>query len=282
MYRKYLPVLLVLALSLSACGLHVNIPISITPGPTVTDQINLPLPAAGQTVDLSLAFGAGKLNLKPGASVLVSGTATYNVADFKPKVTSTGSTARVEQGEWNLRGIPDFNELKNEWDISLGSAPMNLTIEAGAYQADYQFGGLSLKNLTIKDGAAESKVDFSAANAVEMNLLRYDTGASNVSMTGLANANFASLEFNSGAGNYTLDFGGTLKRDGSIHVSSGVSNLTLVIPAGIPVQLTLEGISNVTHDSGWTENGSVYTQTGSGPQLTFVVSIGAGNLTITR
>jgi len=102
-------------------------------------------------------------------------------------------------------------------------------------------------------------------------------------LTGLGNANFASLEFDSGAGNYTLDFSGTLKRAGSVNVQTGISNMTLVIPAGIPAQITVEGgLSNVTHDSNWTKNGSVYTQTGSGPQLTFVMRIGAGNLTITH
>ncbi|MGA2505585.1 MAG: hypothetical protein ABSG01_16005, partial [Anaerolineales bacterium] len=68
-----------------------------------------------------------------------------------------------------------------------------------------------------------------------------------------------------------------------VHIGTGVSNLTLVIPSGIPVQLTVDGaLSNVTDDSGWTKNGNIYSQTGSGPQLTIVVEIGAGNLTLTR
>jgi len=283
MIRKLIPVFLVLALSVMACGFHVDIPVNtVTPGPTQTDQINVPLPEGGQAVQLSLAFGAGTLKLNPGSATLVSGTATYNIADFKPIVTANGSTVRIEQGNWHLNGIPDVSKIKNEWDLSLGSVPMDLTIEAGAYHAEYQFGGLALNNLTIKDGAAESKLDFATPNAVEMQALHYDTGASNVSLTGLANANFDSLEFNSGAGNYTLDFSGKLTRSGSVRITSGISNLTLVIPAGIPVQMTLQGVSNVTHDSGWSEDGSLLTQTGSGPQLTIVVSIGAGNLTITR
>jgi hypothetical protein len=198
-------------------------------------------------------------------------------------VTATGSTVRIEQGNWQLKGIPNFSNIKNEWDLSLGTKPINLSVEAGAYHAEYQFGGLALTNLTVKDGAAESTLDFSSPNTADMALLRYETGASNVSLTGLGNANFSNLEFDCGAGNYTLDFTGALKRDGSIHIKTGVSNMTLVIPAGIPVQITVEGgLSNVTHDSGWSKNGRVYTQSGSGPQLTFVIEIGAGNLSITR
>ncbi len=284
MTRKLLPVLSILVLCLTACGFHISLPITITPGPTVTDSINVPLPAdASKTVDLSLAFGAGTLKVRPGGDALVSGTATYNIADFKPTVTTNGSNVRIEQGNWRLTGIPDFSNIKNEWNLSLGNVPLDLIIEAGAYQAEYELGGLALTNLTVKDGASDSKVDFSSPNTAEMNLLRYETGASNVSLTGLANANFASLEFDCGAGNYTLDFSGALKRDGSVHIKTGVSNMTLVIPAGLPTQITVEGgLSNVTYDSDWARSGSVYTQEGSGPQLTIVAEIGAGNLTLTR
>jgi len=284
MNRKIFPVLVVLALSLSACSLHVSLPVTVKTGPTVTDSINVPLPSGTTgSVDLTIDFGAGTLNLHPGASSLVSGTATYNVPDFKPEVTNSGSTVRIEQGNWRLNGIPDLSNIKNEWDLSLGKAPMDLTIEAGAYHAEYEFGGLSLTNLSISDGASDAKLNFASPNLSQMSLLSYDTGASNVSLTGLGNADFASLVFKSGAGNYTLDFSGSLQRDGSVNIETGVSNMTLVIPSGIPVQLTVTGgLSNVTYDSGWTKSGDVYTQAGSGPQLTIVVEIGAGNLTLTR
>ena len=65
MVRKLIPVLLVLALSTIACG--VSIPINtVTPGPLVTDPINVPLPAGtANPVELSLAFGAGTLKSTP-------------------------------------------------------------------------------------------------------------------------------------------------------------------------------------------------------------------------
>jgi hypothetical protein len=290
MIRKLLPVLLVLALVTIACGFQFNGPPPwyvvqpVTPGPLVTDPIEVPSSAnATQTVDLSLAFGAGILKVHPGASGLVSGTARYNVPDFKPTVTVNGSAVRIEQGNWKLTGIPNLSAIKNEWDLSLGSQPIALSIEAGAYQADYQLGGLALTNITVKDGASDVKMNFASPNPVEMSLMKYETGASNVSVTGLGNANFASLSFKSGAGNFTLDFTGALKRNGSVNIETGVSNTTLVIPSGIPVQLTVDGgLSNVSPGSGWSKNGNVYTQNGSGPQLTIVVSIGAGNLTLTH
>jgi hypothetical protein len=285
MIRKLLLALFILAFGLTACGFRFSIPITtITPGPMVTDQIDVPLPAdATKTANLSLAFGAGTLKVHPGASTLVSGTATYNISDFKPDVAVNGSTVSIEQGNWHLAGIPNLSNIKNEWDLSLGNVPLDLSIEAGAYHAEYQFGGLALTNLTVKDGASDVKMTFASPNLTEMSLLRYETGASNVSLTGLGNANFASLVFHSGAGNFTLDFTGDLKRNGSVNIETGVSNTTLVIPSGVPVQLTVDGgLSNVTYDSGWSKSGNMYSQTGTGPQLTITVQIGAGNLTITH
>ncbi len=284
MFHKILPIFLVLSLAMTACSIHIDLPVTQRVGPTVTENISIPLPAdSTQPTDLSLKFGAGTMKLHPGSTDLVSGTATYNLDDFKPIVTVNPSSASIEQENWRITGIPDFANMKNEWDLAVGSAPIALTVDAGAYHAEYELGGLSLTSLDISDGAAEVKLNFASPNPTEMSFLKYSTGASNVSMTGLGNANFATLEFESGAGNYTLDFSGQFQRDGSVHIKTGVSNITLVIPSDLAAQITVDGgLSNVTLPSGWTRNDNVYTQTGTGPQLTIFVEIGAGNLTVTQ
>ena len=48
---------------------------------------------------------------------------------------------------------------------------------------NYQFGGLALANLTVKDGASDAKMNFASPNLTEMSLLSYETGASNVSFS---------------------------------------------------------------------------------------------------
>ena len=160
---------------------------------------------------------------------------------------------------------------------------MDLAVNGGAYTGTYEFGGLALTGLTLKDGAANVKLSFSQPNQTEMAVFRYETGASNVKLSKLANANFDTMIFNSGGGDYTLDFSGTLKRDATVTISSGVSNLILVIPDGAAANVTVEsGVSNVNAGPEWTQHGNVYSQTGSGPTLTFVVKTGAGNLTLTH
>lgn len=283
MLRKILLVTFALAFVLSACSFTVTLPSVQTVGPTQVDDITLPVPTEAGTVQLTLSFGAGTLFLHPGSDSFVSGTATYNIEDFKPVVSQDGLLASIKQGNWKMESIPDMSDVKNEWDLSLGVVPMDLIIDAGAYQGEFELGGLALENLTISDGASDVEVKFTEPNTIGMTLLKYETGASNVKLLNLANADFSTLEFDGGAGNYTLDFSGSLKRDGSVNIESGLSNLTLVIPAGIPVQVTVDGgLTNVTFGSGWERSGNVYTQEGTGPQLIIVVEIGAGNLNITR
>jgi hypothetical protein len=160
---------------------------------------------------------------------------------------------------------------------------MDLEISAGAYDAAYEFGGLSLTALKISDGAADVELAFSDANPSEMSIFKYDTGASNIKMTGLSNANFSVFNFTGGAGDYTLDFSGELQRDAAINIETGLSNMILVIPEGVHAVVNVEsGASNINAVPGWEQSGNTYTQNGEGPTLTFVIEIGAGNLTISR
>lgn len=283
MSKTVLFAILALALAASACGININLPEAKTPGPEVTDEISVPAPDA-KPLRLTLEFGAGELYLAPGAQGgLVSGTATYNVPDFKPEVKIDGGDVLIRQGEYRVSGIPNFDGLKNEWDLRLGAQPMALEIKAGAYKGEFDLGGLALTSLSVNDGAAEVTLDFSTLNPEKMSLLAYKTGASNVTLKNLSNANFVSLVFESGAGNYKLDFGGELQRDGSVSIRSGMSNLTLVIPEGMAATVKVNGgLSNAQFPSGWTQSGDLYTQAGEGPALTVVIEMGAGNVQVTK
>jgi len=277
---KIISIVLILALATLACGFSVSIPKAPTPGPDITDNVTVPAPTYA-TTHLSINFGAGELTLNPGAQDLVDGIATYNIPDLKPEVVTDGNNIQIKQGD--LRDIPYPGNVKNTWDFKLGKTPMDLSINAGAYTGTYELGGLSLTNLTVKDGAANVNLSFSQPNPKEMTIFRYETGASNVKLSGLANADFGTMIFNSGAGDYTLDFSGTLKRDATITISSGLSNIILVIPQNVNADVTTEsGLANIDAGPGWTQSGKQYTQSGSGPLLTFLIKTGAGNLTLTH
>lgn len=280
MFRKLFLFIAILALATLAC--EFKLPKAAAPGPDVTDKISVET-LDSDNINLKLSFGAGEMTLSPGAEKLVEGTATYNYSAFKPVVSADNENIHIGMSETNFNAFPVTQDLKNIWNLKLGSAPMGLTIESGAYKGHFEFGGLALYGLAIKDGAADVTLNFSEPNQTEMSVFHYETGASNVKMTGLANANFGLLDFASGAGDYTLDFSGDLKRDASIKISSGLSNIIIVVPESVNAVVTVDsGASNINAGSGWSQNGKIYTQKSEGPTLTFVISIGAGNVTLTK
>jgi hypothetical protein len=283
MKLKFISIFTVLALASLACGINVDLPRAKTPGPEVVEEISVPFPDSDET-HLKLVFGAGELTLSPGAEdALVDGTATYNFEELKPQVKTDEGQVAIQMGNGSFDDFLAFDELKNEWDFKLGDQPMDLEIDAGAYDAAYEFGGLSLTSLVIADGAADVELSFSEPNESEMAVFRYDTGASNVKMEGLGNANFTSMSFSGGAGDYTLDFSGDLQQDATIDIDTGLSNLILVIPEGINAVVSVDaGLSNISAGPGWSQSGDRYSIQGEGPTLTIVVDMGAGNLTLTK
>jgi hypothetical protein len=277
---KIILAILVLALASLACGFSIDLPARQKAGPEVKEEITVADPKSDET-RLTLSFGAGKLTLSPGAQNLVDGTAVYNVDDLKPQIQKNGNSIEIKQGDFH--NLPPFDDMKNEWDLQLSDTPLDLTVNAGAYDGTLELGGLALKSLTVRDGASHVDLSFLEPNQIEMSLLRYETGASDVNLTGLANANFSTLTFSGGAGNYTLDFGGELQRDAVVTIEAGLGNVTIVIPEDVKSTVTVEGAAvNISHGSGWAQNGQKYTQSGSGPGIAILVKMAAGNLVITH
>jgi hypothetical protein len=275
---KVISAILVLALASLACGVTIDLPEQSQVGADVTDSVTVADPKVEET-RVSLVFGAGQLSLAPGATDLVNGTAVYNVRDLKPDVNVDGGEVQIRQGEF--QNLPPLSGMKNRWDLQLGKAEMDLEISAGAYDGTFDLGGLALRNLTIQDGASDVVLSFSEPNKAEMAQFRYSTGASDVTMTGLANANFKTMVFNSGAGDYRLDFSGELQRDATVSIDSGLSDLTLIIPEGVNAVVTIDSaLADINVADGWSQKGKVYTQTGAGPTLTIVINMGAGNIKI--
>jgi hypothetical protein len=280
--KKLMIFIAAIAVGTMACGMTIDIPIKtdIKTGPAVTEDISVPDPDTDESLEVSIAFGAGELTINPGADALIEGTATYNVEDFRPEVETTDGRVELSTGNLEIEGIPNFDDrVINEWDLSLSDRPMELKIFAGAYTGDIELGGLSLTSLRIADGAADVRVNFAEPNQEVIDSFRYETGASSVTLSKLGNANFRSLTFQSGAGSYELDFSGHMREDATVLIQTGFSNLTVSVPDHLDVRVRIEGgLSNVSTSGDWGQSGSTYTHDGDGPELDITIKLGAGNL----
>ncbi|MEE8356729.1 MAG: toast rack family protein [Anaerolineales bacterium] len=276
---------LLLAITLSGCGINIELPFKTESktGETVTESIQVPIPNLNPPLDVNLSFGAGKMTLLPNPGPdLLSGTVTYNVADFKPELTVDDTGVTFKQGNLKINAVPTFNgSIKNEWNIAITNHPIELSIKAGAYSGDFEFGGLALTDLHVTDGASNVNLKFSTPNTSLMNAFRYETGASNITMEKLGNANFQTMIFQSGAGNYSLDFSGVYQHDASVFIETGLSRLIISVPEGIQAEVNLEGpLSKVITSGNWQESGDEYILEGQGPKLIFTIETKAGTVTL--
>lgn len=268
-----------------ACSFNFSLDLpleKLTPEAEQSYAINIPLPQdSNQVSQLELVFAAGDLEIAPGAQdALIQGVATYNVSALKPVINTPGRTIQIKTGEMEFEGFPDLNnKLKNNWELKLGQTPINLELKAGAYEGNLDFGGLNITNIEIMDGASDVDLEFSSANLGEMNVFSYKTGASSVRLRYLANANFGTMIFKAGAGDYRLDFSGSLKRDATVVIDAGMSNLAVIVPKDTNVRLFYDGgLSNVDIYGDWEKSGNDYFLYGNGPTLTININLGAGNL----
>jgi hypothetical protein len=273
-----LAVLVVVLVGLSSgCGVNVGV--------TQQVEVNEPLGSAAVT-DVTLSMGAGTLTVGPGAAGLASGTIRYNVEPWKPVITRTDASLTIKQG--SQKGVSGLGtDITNDWNLELGKAPIRLKATAGAYKGTYDFSGLTLLSLSIKDGAARGQVLWNEANPGQMDKFTYETGASTVSLIGLAYANFKSMSFKGGAGSYSLDFGGRLRTSADVSVETGAGTVKLIVPAATAARVTVGGtVNDVNIEGGWTKStdGKTYSTaaqtTSPDKSLTINVKVSVGVLTL--
>ena len=121
-------------------------------------------PKNAQSARAQLKMGAGELNLTGGADQLMEGDFSYNVSDWKPKVSYDVSGQKgelvVEQGSANGGNLS--GGARNEWDINLNDElSTNLVVRVGAGESNLDLDSLTLTGLDLRMGAGKTTVDLS-------------------------------------------------------------------------------------------------------------------------
>jgi len=229
--------LISLAFLVTSCGFGGVVIGDIVTGPTVSEEIRVSMPAGGDTPQVVISMGGGELSLGAGdTGNLVEGTVAYNVQEIKPTVQVLGSQVRIEQGDIEGKRIPigNWKDVVNKWDLTLGAAPLALTVNAGAARA---------------------------------------------TLSGLGGLSASEINLNGGAGEFTLDFSGSLGQDMRVSIDAGAAKITIVVPEGTAAELQLEtALTDISSQGDWQKQGNGYVHAGTGPKITFVVKMGVGKL----
>lgn len=270
--------LLLIASVLVACTFTVNAP-TIKTGPTQTLNIAEAPEANTDVSNVNIEMGAGSLYIEGGTNLLVEGAITYNLETLQPEVIRDGNTVTLSQKTNSNISWPSDSKLKNEWELKLGSMPIALRLSTGAYEGNLNLGGLAITSLSISDGASSSKVRFDEPNLTAMSKFTYTTGASDVDLYGLGNANVSEIEFGSGVGDYTLDFSGENTTDCNVSIDSGVSSVKIIIPANARAEVTVDGaLKDVDLTGTWTVENNRYYAGSEGALYTIKIDMAVGEL----
>ena len=119
-------------------------------------------PENAQSARAQLMMGAGDLKLTGGADQLMEGDFSYNVSDWKPKVSYdvSGGTGELMVKQGSAGGADLSGDARNEWDISLNDElPTDLVVQMGAGESDLDLDSLTLTGLDLQMGAGKTTVD---------------------------------------------------------------------------------------------------------------------------
>jgi len=244
--------------------------------------ISEPFPGDNFETQLVFKMTGGRFFITPDAEGLVNGSIKYNVEPWAPEFIRRDHYFEIRQvNPFRITGFP-IGDVENTWELGLTTAlPLDLTIEGGASENNFDLSGLNLTNLKITQGASDTTVRFDAPNPGVIEDFSFTTGASSARIIGLGNANFQSMTMSAGAGNYTLDFTGNLLRDSVVDVKAGVSNFTIVIPSGMRAVVMNKGtVSNVNTQGTWLVTDQSYTTLNEGFTLTINLDLSVGNVNL--
>jgi hypothetical protein len=232
----------VMAAGLAACGSGAE---AADASQTMREYTSARQADGEESLNVSVQYGAGRLELKPGAPGLLyrlqmryDEQAMTPVAEYAPESgrLRLGLTGRTRRGV-NTRGEGGRATVELSPTI-----PMDLKVEFGAAEADLELGGLALRSLEVSTGASSSKVRFGQPNAVEASEVRFAVGAASLEVTGLANARAERYRFQGGVGETTLAFDGEWTRNADVKVEVGVGSARLRFPRGVGVRIERRGV----------------------------------------
>ena len=165
------------------------------------------------------------------------------------------------------------------------SRPFALEVRTGASENVFDLGGLPLSRLVVKAGAGRFDLDWSAPNPSALTLIDISAGAGAIAARRLANANFTALRFGGGMAACTFDFGGALRRDGTVRIDSGLGSVDVIVPAATAAIVRAKAFASARRATGsFSVRGDDYltrpAADGAHPLLEIDVSLAFGALNL--
>ena len=203
-----------------------------------------------ESLEFNAKFGIGEINLESGEEDIFEGIFQYEDGILlKPTVqyNVSNSTGILTLSQSFNREISSIFSLKNIWDIRLPkNIPMTISINTATCNGKINLTGMQVQKFSLFSGASNTDIFFNQMNKVRLSKISIRTGASKLSLYGLANANFNEMSFNGGAGQYIFDFSGILQNKSEAKINVGAAKVVLKIPYNQGTRIKLPRISPIS------------------------------------
>lgn len=237
-----------------------------------------------ERLDVHLSFGVGELEILKGrGDRLVRATLEFpedeEAPEFQYRKHGRGGDLRIEtgdrfgwdedekgvnieieDGDWDW-GSAWGDDKRNEWNIALtDKIPISLDIETGASNNEIDLTGLKIADLDIEAGACELALTVDEPSGYRTRVISIEGGAARLRAEGLGNLNFDRMEFDGGAGQFTLDFSGDLDHRATVEIDLGVGQLNVFVPEELGIKVDCSGctFASVSASGNFEEEDDVY------------------------
>ena len=193
---------------------------------------------------VQVVYGTGMFGLRGSSNpLLYHMRLRYDASKTQPRHSFDPATRKlqvgVEKSDVRFTGRKDDESGQLQLELSR-VAPLDLSLDLGAVEADLDLTGLKLSRLHIESGASDGKLRFDSLNPTPMSVLQVSLGAASFRGERLANANARDIRVDAGVGNVELDLGGQWTQDIDLHVEVTLGFLTIHVPSDVGVRVALE------------------------------------------
>ncbi len=197
-------------------------------------------PAPGRSpVDVELELRGGSLRVRPGSSTpLVAGAIHVDDPTLLPHVTTNARGVAVVQ-DFTPSNAPSDPAPNIAWDLSLGNAPMRLSVHVlGSEQQHIDLGGRSVVAARIYNEGGHLALDWSAENPrvaeqIELWSIGY-LEASHLARSGAKRIQVKNV------GRTEIDLGDIVASELRIDIDASSGSLDLIVPADTSARADLD------------------------------------------
>jgi len=214
---------------------------------------------------VNIVYGTGTFGLRgTSGPLLYHMQLRYDAERSQPRHTFDRTKRRLEIGleksDVRFTGRKEGESGKLQVELAR-SAPIDLSLDLGAVEADLDLTGLRLSRLHLEAGASEARVRFDSLNTTRMERLEVSLGAASFRGSRLANANAASIRVEAGVGNVELDMGGQWTSDIELRVEVTAGVVTIHVPPDVGIRATVEKVIAGFEHEGLVQRGDEWVST---------------------